>query len=86
MPNTMKVIENLNPVDKKLFFSDLRDLDWNEFSITLWRGLKVHVLKEDINDKSGVKKYAILYYTHYTFFSLVILLIIYFILTLFGLV
>lgn len=41
--------EKLGEKDKKLFFSDLVDLDWNAFFKTYCAGARVHLLSDPID-------------------------------------
>lgn len=84
MPNSMQVIEKLNSVDKNIFFCDLREIIWAHFSLIMWRGLKLYVLKEDVNDRTGPKRYVKLYYLHYISVYLTLSLISFFILRSFN--
>lgn len=46
MPEMLKACERLNERDRELFFSDVRRLDWDDYFMTYWRGIRAHVLKE----------------------------------------
>ncbi|XP_001601550.5 fatty acyl-CoA reductase 1 isoform X2 [Nasonia vitripennis] len=46
MPEMLKACERLNPRDRELFPCDVRRLDWDDYFLTFWRGIRVNVLKE----------------------------------------
>ncbi|KAJ8672917.1 hypothetical protein QAD02_004178 [Eretmocerus hayati] len=45
-----KARQRLNQRDRKLFFSDQAELDWSEYFLTYWRGLRIYHLNDDVTD------------------------------------
>ncbi|KAJ8674565.1 hypothetical protein QAD02_005827, partial [Eretmocerus hayati] len=60
MSNTLSVMDRLNDVDKELFYCDIRDLDWHEWVVYMWRGLRLYILKENLSSRDGVHRYLLL--------------------------
>ncbi|KAJ8673988.1 hypothetical protein QAD02_005250 [Eretmocerus hayati] len=65
MSNTLDVMDRLNDVDKDLFYCDIRNLDWREWSIYMWRGMRLYLLKEDFASKKGAHRYYLLMFVYY---------------------
>ncbi|XP_011501165.1 PREDICTED: fatty acyl-CoA reductase 1 [Ceratosolen solmsi marchali] len=67
-----KAYEKLNPLDRELFFCDLRTLNWGEFFVTFWHGIRLNILQDSPNE--SIKKKCYKYNNKYIDFSIVILL------------
>ncbi|XP_023316329.1 fatty acyl-CoA reductase 1-like [Trichogramma pretiosum] len=50
---SLKAYERLNERDRALFFSDVRQLDWDDYFLTYWRGIRAHVLRESTDGPSS---------------------------------
>ncbi|XP_023248513.1 fatty acyl-CoA reductase 1 [Copidosoma floridanum] len=55
MPETLKAYERLNGRDRELFDGDVRRLDWDDYFLTFWRGIRANVLHEvfQAGDEAG---------------------------------
>nr|QGV11535.1 FAR18 [Tetrastichus brontispae] len=64
---TLKVIDKMSPTDREMFYCDMRDYSWQELNWIAWRGLKLYILKEDIINEAGRRRYYLLCGIHYAF-------------------
>lgn len=76
----MKAINSMSPVDRQLFFCDVRELDWIEFGKTYSMGLRQWSIHDPISTLPEAKRRArilkkIHYATKYTFLLLIVYLI-----------
>ncbi|EFA05024.1 fatty acyl-CoA reductase wat [Tribolium castaneum] len=46
--NVQKMIERMSEADQKIFFCDLKKLDWNKFFATYLRGIRIYLLQDPI--------------------------------------
>ena len=53
LTETLRAYERLNERDRELFFCDVRQLDWDDFFLTYWRGVRLNVLKERLDEPLG---------------------------------
>ncbi|KAJ8932099.1 hypothetical protein NQ314_014951 [Rhamnusium bicolor] len=54
--NIRNLIIKLSDRDKKLFFFDLKELDWDEFLQTYFYGIRLYIFKESIDTLPEAKK------------------------------
>ncbi|KAK2575590.1 hypothetical protein KPH14_011299 [Odynerus spinipes] len=52
----VKIWERMNTTDHELFFCDLRELDWERYCIIYWRGLRVYLLKDPMDNLEEAKR------------------------------
>ena len=79
VPESLKVIDRLNPLDREIFYCDIRDIDWECYCFIIWRGLRYYILKEDINDKkSSIRRYRLLCCMHYGTIAIFCLVVYYY--------
>ncbi|XP_015591171.1 fatty acyl-CoA reductase 1 [Cephus cinctus] len=73
-----KTWDQMSPVDRELFYCDLRDLDWSEWSTNFWPGLRVHSLKDPLDTVPAAKiKQRKLKIVNYVLMGILMLLIYY---------
>ena len=48
MTETLKAIEKMNQRDRELFFCDIRQLNWDDYFLTFWRGIRLNVLRDSL--------------------------------------
>lgn len=83
-PETMRVVDRMNYHDKELFYCDIRSLNWTEYIFTLWRGMRLFILQEDLDSKAGRRKYVQLWYMHYGLLTICFATICYYGMKIFG--
>jgi len=50
--NTDRLWEILSPVDKQLFEFSIKSLDWDDYILRLYKGLKIYLLNENLTEES----------------------------------
>lgn len=73
MPKTLAVMDQMNAVDKELFYCDIRELCYEDQTVVTWRGLKRYILKEEIVNEDARRRYYVLWCLHHGFIVLSIL-------------
>ncbi|KAJ8664214.1 hypothetical protein QAD02_005251 [Eretmocerus hayati] len=76
--NSLQVISELNSRDRELFFCDIRAINWVEWTIYMWRGMKLFILKESLSSRAGEYRYNLLWKVYYGLIATVTMLFIYF--------
>ncbi|KRT81009.1 hypothetical protein AMK59_6120, partial [Oryctes borbonicus] len=54
--NTQSLYESLSEPDKKLFFFDIRKLDWEDYFMTHCLGLRTFIVKDDLSTIPQARK------------------------------
>lgn len=63
--NTFQLWSNMNPKDKKLFFFDMRQLNWDSFLEFYFRGIRQYLLNDPIESvPDALKRWNRLYWVH----------------------
>lgn len=63
--NIQKMISNLDPRDRTLFFCDLKKLNWEEFFVNFSHGLRLYLLKEsDLTLELARERYRKFWWAH----------------------
>ncbi|XP_018574782.1 fatty acyl-CoA reductase wat-like [Anoplophora glabripennis] len=65
--NVQRLIGKMSEKDKKIFFCDLKDLDWDIFFQTYLRGVRVYLMQDPMDSlPEAKKKWNRLYWAHQT--------------------
>ncbi|KAJ8688019.1 hypothetical protein QAD02_023814 [Eretmocerus hayati] len=78
MKNSLEVVDRLNSTDRELFFCDLKQLDWSEWCLRLWKGTILYHLREEIPNEKGRRRYILLCIMYYGIISCFCLAILHF--------
>lgn len=63
--NTFQLWSNMSPKDKKLFFFDMRQLNWDSFLEFYFRGIRQYLLNDPIESvPDALKRWNRLYWVH----------------------
>ncbi|XP_034946741.1 fatty acyl-CoA reductase wat-like [Chelonus insularis] len=85
--NVRRLWNKLNPIDKKIYYFNVGDLNWKDYSYHYMRGIRVFIFKDTWDTLPAQKKrYFKLKIAHYTFLtveSILLLWLAYFLLTTF---
>lgn len=72
--NVAKLWEKMNAVDRKIFFFDMKSLDWDHYFFLHVRGLRVYMLNDPLDTLEESKaKYRKLFWVHYSLVTVVLL-------------
>lgn len=59
-------VDRMSTIDRELFFCDLRQLDWHDYFLDYWKGLRVYGLKDPLSTvPAAERKLRIITPLHY---------------------
>lgn len=74
--NTEKLYENLSTIDKRIFFFNMRTIDWYEFSQVWCIGIRKYIIKDGLENTENAKRKQFWFkYLNYVILSLYVCLI-----------
>jgi alcohol-forming fatty acyl-CoA reductase len=54
--NVQKLWSNLNEADKKLFYFDMKSLDWEVYIKEYMKGMRVYLFKDELSNVTEARK------------------------------